>query len=200
MVLTSPEYRRRGLAKRLLTTVLGQADRMGIETVKLDATEQGRPLYEQFGFRREQEIERWSRPGDGTEPPPFPRNSEPAWSDSDALAFGADRSPLLRRLAQRNPPVSRSQSYVFAREGRVTAYLGPCVSPDPAAAGSLVRRAMQDAHCGWSWDLLASHRDAVALARDLGFAARRHLVRMARGKTLHGNDNAVYAIAGFELG
>jgi len=60
MVLTSQEYRRRGLAKRLLTTVLAQADSIGIETLKLDATEQGRPLYEQFGFRSEQEIERWS--------------------------------------------------------------------------------------------------------------------------------------------
>src|SRR5882762_6333458 len=47
MVLTVQEYRRRGLARRLLTKVLEQADHMGVETVKLDATEQARALYEQ---------------------------------------------------------------------------------------------------------------------------------------------------------
>jgi hypothetical protein len=40
----------------------------------------------------------------------------------------------------------------------------------------------------------------VALARDLGFSPTRHLLRMARGKELLGKENAIYAIAGFELG
>jgi GNAT superfamily N-acetyltransferase len=200
MVLTSQEHRRRGLAKRLLTTVLAQADSIGIETLKLDATEQGRPLYEQFGFRSEQEIERWSRPGDGTQHLPLCPHSGEVWRDSDAIVFGADRSQLLRGLARRNPPVSQSQSYLFAREGRETAYLGPCVSEDSTTASSLLQQVTQNTHGGWSWDLLANNREAVVVARDLGFTAQRHLVRMARGKTLQGKDSAMYAIAGFELG
>src|SRR2546430_8956029 len=40
---------------------LALADRIKIETVKLDATDQGRPLYVKMGFRCEQSVERWSR-------------------------------------------------------------------------------------------------------------------------------------------
>jgi len=199
MVLTNQKYQRRGLARRLLTKVLAQADDLGIETVKLDATEQGRPLYEKFGFRCEQEIERWSRRREGAPRLPFRPNSEEVWGDSDASVFGADRSPLLKQLAQRNPPVSQSQSYLFARKGRVTTHLGPCVSKEAATARSIIEQSTGNTGC-WSWDLLPGNREAVAVARDLGFSPQRHLVRMARGKDLHAKDSAIYATAGFELG
>jgi len=200
MVLTGQEYRHRGLARRLLTKALEQADHMGIETVKLDATDEGRPLYEQFGFRYEQEIERWLRAGDDAQLLPSHPDPEEAWHDSDSLVFGADRTQLLGKLAQRSSPISRSRSYLFARKGRVTAYLGPCVSEDSTTARFLVQQATQDTHCAWSWDLLPKNLDAVAGARDLGFRRQRHLVRMARGKDLRGKDDAIYATAGFELG
>src|SRR3954451_22253247 len=45
MVLTKAEYQRRGFAKRLLALALQNADKMGIATIKLDATDQGQPLY-----------------------------------------------------------------------------------------------------------------------------------------------------------
>ena len=64
MVLTKAQYQRRGLARRLLAHGLEIADKMGIATIKLDATDQGQPLYERLGFRNEQEIERWSRPAE----------------------------------------------------------------------------------------------------------------------------------------
>jgi hypothetical protein len=64
----------------------------------------------------------------------------------------------------------------------------------------LVEEVVQDARCAWSWDLFPRNQHAVALARDLGFSPKRHLVRMARGKDLRENENAIYAIAGFELG
>lgn len=201
MVLTNPEYQRRGLARRLLEKALAQADQMGIETIKLDATEQGQPLYEKFGFRCEQEIERWSRPGsDVAQLPATPPHAEEVWRDSDLLAFGADRSRLLEKLALRNPPVSISQSYLFARPGRVTAYLGPCVSENPEMAHRLIERCAQNTSCRWSWDLFPRNRDAAAMASDLGFTPQRHLVRMVRGKDLREKENAIYAIAGFELG
>lgn len=202
MVLTKLHYRGRGLARSLLTEALAQADRKGIETVKLDATDQGKPLYEKLGFRSEQAVERWSRSGPAHVPlaGPYTLRSE-EWRDSDAQAFGADRSQLLQTLALRNPPFSVARSYLFTRPGRLTAYLGPCVCDGPRSARTLLERALQNASSfGWSWDLLPKNASAVAIAQDLGFTPKRHLLRMVRGKDLRGNEEAIYAIAGFELG
>jgi GNAT superfamily N-acetyltransferase len=202
MVLTKREYRRRGWARTLLAKTLAQADQMGIETTKLDATEQGLPLYEEFGFHAEHEVERWSRPGGQvTQFPAVLRTcSEEAWRESDVLAFGADRSRLLEMLAQRNHPKVLSRSYLFARPGRVTAHLGPCVGENPEAVRHLIEQCLHNTTCGWTWDLFPSNQEAVDLARDLGFTPQRHLVRMVRGKALRQNEKAMYAIAGFELG
>ena len=201
MVLTRPDYQRRGFARRLLSHALDQSDKMGIATVKLDATEQGQPLYAGLGFRREQEIERWSRPGEKAVKLETNRTpGETPWRDFDSQVFGADRSQLLARLAQLKAPKSISQSYLFSRPGRVTAYVGPCISENPSTARHLIEECVRDPRCGWSWDLFPQNRNAVALARDLGFSPQRHLVRMARGKDLCEKENAVYAIAGFELG
>ncbi|MGH9502649.1 MAG: hypothetical protein ACRD20_07345, partial [Terriglobales bacterium] len=123
------------------------------------------------------------------------------WRDSDAPAFGVDRSQLLQALALRNPPFSISRSYLFTRPGRQTDYLGPCVCDGPRSARTLLEHALQTAGSfGWSWDLLPRNAGAVAIAQDLGFTPQRHLLRMVRGKDLRGNEEAIYAIAGFELG
>src|SRR4051794_29891248 len=95
MVLTKPEFRRRGFAKKLFREVLKQADEMGMETVKLDATEQGQPLYEQFGFRGEQPIVRWSRPNIGAEQFAGGCPSPPLWRQVDTKYFVANRLMLL---------------------------------------------------------------------------------------------------------
>ena len=201
MVLTRLEYQRRGLARRLLTKALAQAEQMKIETIKLDATDQGRPLYEEFGFHSEQAIERWSRPGRTVSQFLTTRPVvEEVWRDSDSAVFGTDRSQMLERLAPRSISWSVSQSYLFARPGRVTAYLGPCVSENPVTARHLIDQSLQNTGCNWSWDLFPRNQDAVALARDLGFTPQRHLVRMARGKALQQKTTSIYAIAGFELG
>lgn len=201
MVLTKTEHRKRGLAGRLLATALAYADQMGIKTVKLDATEQGKPQYEKFGFHPEEEVERWVRPGKNA--PQFPavrRAANGVWRDIDLTAFGANRTHLLDKLAQRNPATEHSQSYLFMRPGRITAHLGPFVSEDARTARRLIEECVQDTEWGWSWDLFPRHQKAVALARDLGFVPQRHLLRMYRGQALPQRQDMIYAAAGFELG
>jgi GNAT superfamily N-acetyltransferase len=205
MVLTKLPYRGRGFARRLLTQALAQADQMRIETVKLDATDEGRPLYENLGFRFEQAVERWSRPAlNNSSGTTLVVDAPPAenWRRADRRSFGADRSELLARLAQRSrPPLFIEGSYLLTRAGRQTRYLGPSVCDAPEAARALMARALQtEEPQGWSWDLLPKSVDATAIARDLGFTPTRHLQRMVRGKELRVKEEMIYAIAGFELG
>ena len=61
MVSTHAEYQRRGYARQLVTAALELASAREIRSVKLDATDQGRPLYASLGFTDEQPIERWLR-------------------------------------------------------------------------------------------------------------------------------------------
>jgi GNAT superfamily N-acetyltransferase len=202
MVLTKLQYRGRGLARRLLTEALILADQKGIETVKLDATDQGKPIYEKLGFRSEQAVERWTRPGlAGAVAPAAPAPRAEEWREADSLAFGADRSQLLERLARGKPPFSQAHSYLFTRPGRQTTYLGPCVCEDSVTARTLMECALQTpSPSGWFWDLLPKNAGAVAIASDLGFAPSRRLLRMVRGNELRGKEEAIYAIAGLELG
>jgi len=204
MVLTRIRHRGHGFARRLMTQALSLADRMRIETVKLDATAQGRPLYERLGFRCEQPVERWWRPGDiggAGASAVVPQTFSHRWQDADLRAFSVDRGELLSKLAQRNPPLLLANSYLFTRPGRVASYLGPCECETPESARTLIKRALHTHSAGgWYWDLLPENADAVALARALNFTPKRYLTRMARGKEQRTSEQTIYAIAGFELG
>lgn len=49
-VYTKPEFRRKGIAAKLLELVLKEAENKGCRLARLHASEQGRKLYEKFGF------------------------------------------------------------------------------------------------------------------------------------------------------
>ncbi len=204
MVLTRKIFQGQGFARRLLSSALSLADESGIETIKLDATDQGQPLYEKFGFRAEQPIERWTRSKhiirwSGESIPSSPVSER--CLAADKRAFGADRTALLTRLAEYGPPQTLHSSYLLSRPGRLTRYLGPGVASSPEIARTLIGQALRTPSTGgWSWDLLPENAAAVALARDLAFAPKRRLLRMVRGKDLRGRESDIYAIAGFELG
>jgi predicted GNAT family N-acyltransferase len=63
MVLTRPEYRRQGLARQMMEDAISRAEQRDIRTLKLDATEEGRALYESVGFVVENKAERWGYGG-----------------------------------------------------------------------------------------------------------------------------------------
>jgi len=59
MVLVHPDYRRRGIGGRLLLKCIEYLQVRGVRCIKLDATPQGRPVYEKLGFRDEWTMRRW---------------------------------------------------------------------------------------------------------------------------------------------
>jgi GNAT superfamily N-acetyltransferase len=194
MVLTNQTYRRRGFARTLLLHAIERADQLGIESLKLDATDQGQPLYESLGFRVEQPVERWWRP----QQPPCGAAIEPAaLLDHDFLAYGADRSELLRALTERSKMQAQADGFCLSRPGRRANYIGPCISQSAEFARcSIEGFAGEESY----WDLLPQNQGALSIATELGFKPLRKLIRMVRGRDLRGREDWIYAIAGFELG
>src|SRR5437764_815875 len=59
MVLVDQDFRRQVIGLRLLDAALEFLDARAVPTVKLDATPEGRPIYERRGFAAEYAMERW---------------------------------------------------------------------------------------------------------------------------------------------
>ena len=50
-VWTNRNYRRQGIAEKLVTMLIEEARARGVSEISLDATEAGRPLYRKMGFK-----------------------------------------------------------------------------------------------------------------------------------------------------
>jgi GNAT superfamily N-acetyltransferase len=50
-MFTLPAYRRRGLARQLLEVLIAHARQGGVKRLFLEASREGQPLYEEFGFQ-----------------------------------------------------------------------------------------------------------------------------------------------------
>src|SRR5215467_7737813 len=55
-VYTDPEYRRRGIARRLMETMIAWCKEQGLARVTLHASDDGRHLYESLGFQDSNEM------------------------------------------------------------------------------------------------------------------------------------------------
>ena len=180
MVLTHPDYKRRGYARMLVTRAIEIAHERDVHTIKLDATDQGRPLYESLGFTDEQPVERWGY---------------------DVPGFDPARDIAGKYRPHDTPPLADPEGYLLHRPGTRAHYLGPCVAGDPQVAARLFHRALQEIGADhYFWDILPRNTAAVALARELGFARLRQLHRMVLGPNPPCDESRIYAIAGFEWG
>ncbi len=206
MVLTAPEYRGRGLARRLMERTLEFLEARRVAWIKLDATDMGRPLYIKLGFEEEGCVERCCLPRvEHSRPVDLPPARLEDFLELDRAAFGADRGAVLRRVACESAAIP-GEGYAVGRPGSQAAYFGPCVCRSAETARTLLQWFLAR-HPGESvfWDLPPGNAAALSLARELGFSPRRRLTRMWRcgvpgAAPFHCNDTVVFAIAGFEYG
>ena len=217
MVLVDPEYRSRGIGTKLLERTIEHLDQQKMPTMKLDATPQGKPLYEKLGFVTEYGIERWvlkRAPQADMETDDSKRELlSPAQLGSifgkDREVFGADRSSLLRSLYEETPHYAMSvwssgklQGYAFGRKGSFADHLGPWMAEDSAAARPLLDEFLaRSSHETLIVDCLTGNPAASGLLRTAGFSYARTLTRMYRGPNdYQGNPDALCAILGPEFG
>ena len=200
MVLTGSAFQRRGFARALVTRALELARERQIETVELDATDQGRPLYESFGFVAECAIERWFRGEIGSNHEGAPRSDLRRVLETDREVFPADRSAVLSALWRRSQVFRVQNSYLFCRPGRRASYIGPFICNDRTTAEELLAHGLASGEGSFLWDLFPTNGPARELAWRHGFERERALTRMSWGKKLCESIEPIYGIAGFELG
>jgi len=210
MVLVDPARRGQGIGSKLLEKAIAYLDGCGIPSMKLDATPQGKLLYEKLGFVTEYELERWQLQRTRAPDAPVVAGSlTQEMLDKDREVFGADRSTLLRSIALEHPALvlqTRTQGkltgYSLGRHGALADHLGPWVAQDKASARSLLdefllrsrgQRAFVDGMKSSPW--------AVTLLRERGFQFSRPLTRMYRGRNdFPGRPELQGAILGPEFG
>jgi len=212
MVLVEPESRRQGIASQLMKTALGYLNGK-VKYVKLDATPDGKLVYEKFGFRVESLIERWSGLASTKLEPSSVEESNRELHCSlyelDLLAFGADRSALIRTLIEKSPspPIINCgadgsvSGYALVRPGAKGDYIGPVVSTDSSQIESLLDRALHRlngarAIIDWNKECTVS----TAVLSDRGFVKERELLRMTTSLAGKKTSPFVFAIAGPEIG
>jgi GNAT superfamily N-acetyltransferase len=218
MVLVDPAFRGRGIGTRLLERTIEYLDALRIPSIKLDATPQGKPLYEKLGFVLEYEIERWTLrrpPVQVTELSGAERFADLQSGllehifETDRELFGADRSVLLKSVHQEAPDFTaaitvegRLQGYTLGRRGSFADHLGPWMANDAATARQLMERFLaRSTRDVLIVDYLKSNNVAGPLLRSFGFSFTRPLTRMVRGdNTYPGRTEHLCAILGPEFG
>jgi GNAT superfamily N-acetyltransferase len=213
MVLVEPQHRRQGIAAKLMNVALDYVNGRA-ETIKLDATALGQPVYEKFGFEVESEVERWSGTGNSTGretrgAAPTDHEIVRDLLNLDRFAFNADRSKLMEKLVEDTcvPPVliraadGALNGYALARSGANKTYIGPVVANYPHLVETLLDRMLsQLPKRGVYIDI---NRECIVDTRvlsDRGFVKERDLIRMVKGGRGQKTSPLVVAIAGPEVG
>src|SRR5262249_46204010 len=124
MVLVDAAFRGRGVGHALMRHALDFLGQRGVETVRLDATPLGQPLYEKLGFAAEYQLARYagtlpSSPGRAVQLTPARPEQVEGVVDRDRVATATDRGKFLRRLYADHPEGAR----VVERSGRVEGFL-----------------------------------------------------------------------------
>ncbi|HEX2996805.1 MAG TPA: GNAT family N-acetyltransferase [Anaerolineales bacterium] len=214
LMAVHPDTQRQGIGFALMNFILAELERRQVETVWLDASEMGRPLYEKLGFLSCDETFIFQRSAGkltGLEPAPRVQILSVRQLDElvqwDTKVFGADRRRVFqvlldvfpqRSFAQRDK-AGRLTGYLFAQKNRI----GPWVALQPGSAEELLQIAL--ALPGYEETISVAvpsvNEDAIELMQRCGFEHVRTNRHMWRGVEQYpGQRHKIYAQTSLAVG
>ena len=213
MMLVSREFRKMGIAKCLLKTLLKQLT--NVPSIKLEATAAGHPLYTKLGFKEELTVHRMVNPkiiGHALDTDYNGRAKQSTKNDIrrafelDSSIFGADRSQIidlfLSNQAWHLESNGEINGFLLTRHGIDYLQLGPLSAKTPEDAKVLISEALvQHFEKPMVVDILADKNSLKEFLISLGFEVQRSFKRMyLKNNSFSGTLEHQFLIAGPELG
>ncbi|HZE41081.1 MAG TPA: GNAT family N-acetyltransferase [Stackebrandtia sp.] len=209
MVLTASRLEGRGLGRRVMTRLLGEA---GDAVVTLYATDNGLPLYQKLGFTavdaNTTHVGRLDAPSAGRERCRVATDADlPAIAALDARVCGGDRGGLVARL-----PRFADQLRVIETDGEITGYASAWPNLTTTVVGPVIAANLDDARAlvadlarGTTHPIRLEVLDAFAelgrWAESHGAAARARTTFMVHnGRPIPGEPEHLYSPVSVALG
>ncbi len=212
MVLVDQAFRQRGIATRLMSHAIEQLERRGVQTVRLDATPLGRPVYERLGFVAEYAVLRLQaarpRAGGSSAYEPLPATRVAEICELDRHLAGTDRSELIRALYDERPGEMTAVfsprgpvGYATWRPGRRAAQIGPAIAREPEIGAAMLDQVLGRCPPDLVFiDIPADNAAAVRWAAARAFTIQREFTRMRRGRPISDFPAQLWACSGPEKG
>jgi ribosomal protein S18 acetylase RimI-like enzyme len=211
MLIVDVEYRGKGIGTELLKYSLNYLDERKIQTVRLDATSAGQPIYEKLGFVPEYRLARFKGIVPVGKKGTLVTKAAPAIYASliefDKRTTGTNRGKMFLRLFEEFPEDIRIiehgdkiEGFILTRPGGNAIQIGPCIAT--IDAGSVL---LSDAlgRCGTESvfiDIPVDNANSVKIAESSGLRIQRYFVRMYRGARIKDNIEAIWSSSGPEKG
>jgi GNAT superfamily N-acetyltransferase len=205
MVLVTENWRRRGLATKLVDTCLNVATKQGL-TCWLDATPAGAGVYGPLGFTPTLQLRRLR-----LENSTLPKSDAPALlpvgdlaqlTARDLGAMGFDRSTLLAEFAGRpgSRLLSRDGVVALVRAGRTADHIGPLFADRADRALAMVEAIVRSATGPLLIDAVSTQDEFLQGLIGSGWKVERPFQRMRFGRATAKPAELPFAVAGPEFG
>ena len=215
MVLVDKSLRGLGAGKLLLKHILDRLQ--DVESVKLDATPAGEPLYRKLGFIGEHLIIRMTCEAlnqitekiDLHDPEQIKEENFQEVLKLDRAIFGADRSYLLMNLLNNFPAKAfylkkgnNPDGFVLGRDGIKYHYIGPVCALSNISARHLMLKTLEYLNNQpVAVDVLEDKKDFILWLESIGFVKQRQFLRMYLNRNPYpGMIDTQYLISGPEYG
>ena len=203
MVLVTADFRRRGIATKLVDACLDVAARRGL-TAWLDATPAGAAVYGPLGFTPTLQLRRLrlERPAGAKVVRPLSACGLDTLIACDADTMGFDRGSLLSEFGARagSRSVSSAEAMALIRDGRTARHIGPLLADHADQALALVDAIVRSEDGPWLLDAVHAHDEFLNGLVSSGWNIERPFQRMRFGPATASPAQLPFAVAGPEFG